>query len=82
MDACTGWVKHRGRIQESRTYEFVLDAHLSKGSAEVVLSDAKKQPLLKLDQQSPRGKIDLDARNTYYLRWEFKRATGKCQLHW
>ena len=82
LDSCTGWVKHMGRFRESRTYEFTLDTQLSNGDVEVTLLDAKKEPLMKLNQQSPVGKIDLDAKNRYYLYWKFKSATGKCELRW
>ncbi len=82
LDSCTGWVKHIGRFHGSRQYDFVLDAQLSKGSVEVLLLDKKKQQLMKMDRQSPTGRIALDAESRYYLRWEFKNATGKCQLHW
>ncbi len=82
LGSCTGWVRHMGRFSETRTYEFTLDAQLSKGNAEVRLLDAKKEPLMKLNQQSSAGKIDLDAKNRYYLHWEFKSATGKCELRW
>ncbi len=82
LDSCTGWVKHVGRFQESRTYEFAFDAQLSKGNVEVILLDNKKQQLLKLNQRFPTGKIELDTKNRYYLYWNFKSATGKCELHW
>ena len=82
LNSCTGWVKHMGRFSESRTYEFTLDTQLSKGDVEVILLGAKKELLMKLNQQSPKGKIDLNAKNRYYLRWEFKSATGKCELRW
>lgn len=82
LDSCTGWVKHVGRFHESRTYEFTFDAQLSNGNVEVILLDKKKQQLMKLNQQSPAGKIELDAENRYYLQWDFKSATGKCELHW
>ena len=82
LNSCTGWVKHAGRFRESKTYVFFLDAQLSKGNVEVILSDRKKQPLMKLNSQSPTCKIELDVRNRYYLRWEFKGATGKCELRW
>lgn len=82
LSSCTGWIRHVGRFQESGTYEFVFEDQLSKGNAEAVLLDKKKQPLLKLDRQSPTGKIELDTKNRYYLRWNFKGATGKCGLHW
>lgn len=82
LNSCTGWVKHIGRFHETRTYEFALDAHLSKGNAEVTLLDKAKQPLMRLNRQSPTGRIELDAGSRYYLCWDFKGATGKCELHW
>ena len=82
LASCTGWVKHAGKFCESKTYEFFLDAQLSKGNVEVMLLDRKKQPLMKLNPQSPACKIELDVRNRYYLRWEFKSVTGKCELRW
>ena len=83
MDACTGWVRHMGRFYENRTYSFVLDAQLTKGDVEVLLLDKKKQALLKLNRQFPSQAIDLDGRKSrYYLRWEFKSASGKCELRW
>ena len=50
--------------------------------AVVILLDQKKQQLMRLNPQSPTCKIELDARNRYYLRWEFKGVTGKCELRW
>ena len=83
LGSCTGWVIHMGRFYDSRTYEFTLDTHLlSKGYAEVILLNAKKEALMKLNQQSPESKIDLDAKNRYYLRWKFEGASGKCELRW
>ena len=82
LDSCTGWVKHMGRFRESRTYEFTLDTQLSKGDVGVILLDANKELLVRLNRQSPTGTIDLDAKNRYYLRWKFEDATGKCVLHW
>ncbi len=82
LDSCTGWIKHAGRFRESKTYEFFLDAQLSKGNVAVILMDRKKQPLMQLSPQSPACNIELDVRNKYYLRWEFKGATGKCELRW
>ena len=82
LDSCTGWVRHVGRFHESRTYEFALAAQLSKGDAEVALFDQAKQPLLRLNRQSPTGRIELDAESRYYLRWDFQGATGTCELRW
>ena len=60
---------------------FIDETH-KKGNVEVILLDRKKQQLMRLNPQSPICKIELDARNRYYLRWEFKGATGKCELRW
>ncbi len=82
LDTCTGRVRHMGRFYESRTYTFTLDAQLSKGDVELLLLDQKKQPLLKLNRQLTSQTIGLNGKSRYYLRWEFMRATGKCELRW
>lgn len=83
LDACTGWIRHMGRFYESRTYTFVLDNSLTSGDVEVLLLNKRKQPMLRLNMQNPSQTIALDAeKSRYYLRWEFKGATGKCELHW
>ena len=82
LDTCTGWVRHMGRFYESRTYSFLLDTQLSKGNIEVLLLDKKKHPILKLNEHSPSGTIALDGKSRYYLRWEFRSASGKCKLQW
>lgn len=82
VDSCDGWVRHMGRFRESRTYEFVLYAEMSKGDVEVFLLDAEKQPLLRLTRWLPAGKIALDGESRYYLQWEFHSASGRCELRW
>ncbi len=82
LGSCTGWVRHIGRFPENRTYKFTLDTQLSKGDAEVLLLDKNKQPLLKLNQEFPIDQIALTPNSRYYLRWNFKNATGSCQLRW
>ena len=80
LNSCTGWVRHVGRFQQGRVYEFFLESRLSKGTAEVFLLDRKKRPLLQLNGQSPTGTVKLEGR--YDLRWEFQNATGQCELRW
>lgn len=82
LTSCTGWVRHTGRFRESRTYEFALERQLSKGDAEVLLLDREKREILRLNRHSPTGRIELDGDCKYYLRWEFRNATGKCALRW
>ncbi len=82
LDSCTGWVQHVGRFCESSTYVFTLDAQLSKGDAAVFLPGRNKQQLLQLNRQCPSGSIRLDGKTRYYIRWEFRDATGMCSLRW
>lgn len=82
LDSCTGRVRRTGRFRENGTYEFRFDAQLSKGDAEVFLLDRDRRELLKLNQRFPAGGIKLEGKNKYYLRWEFKNATGRCELCW
>lgn len=82
LKSCTGWVNRIGRFQESRLYRFDFDGQLSKGDVDVILLDRQRQQLLRLNRQSPTGEIRLDGKGKYYLRWEYKNATGKCELRW
>lgn len=82
LEACTGWIRHRGRFWESKTYTFVLDTRLSKGDVEVFLLDPQKQPLMKLNRQSSSRSILLNGNSRYVLRWEFRQASGTCELRW
>ena len=83
LSACTGRVRHMGRFFESRSYTFILDDRLTGGEAEVLLLDRKKQPILRLNRQHPCETVELDGENSrYYLRWEFRKASGQCELRW
>lgn len=82
VDSCTGWVSHVGRFHESRIYEFVLDARLTKGDVEILLLDQEKQPLLRLNKWHPADRAALDGNSRYFLRWEFSSASGQCELRW
>ena len=80
VNSCTGWVRHVGRFHENKTYAFTLTCRLSKGSAAVCLLDREKRPLLKLDSRSPSGQLSPEGKT--YLRWDFQKATGQCELSW
>ena len=82
LNSCNGWVRHVGRFHQGRAYEFSFEARLSKGEAEASLLDRDKQTLLKLNRQSPNGRITLTESGRYYLRWKFQNATGQCELRW
>lgn len=80
LDSCTGWVEHRGRFHGCRAV--ALDARLSKGEAEVLLLDQDRRPVWRLSRQCPEREWEPEEGTRYYLRWEFKGASGKCELRW
>lgn len=82
LDRCTGWVRHVGGFRESRTYVFHFDCQLSRGDVEVVVQNHQKRELLRLNRLKTTGELVLNKDARYYLRWEFKSATGKCELLW
>ena len=82
LNSCSGWVRHVGRFRESRVYEFTLDTQLTKGTVEVTLLNRQKQLMLRLTQAHPAGRLELDKKARYYIRWEFSSATGTCELRW
>jgi len=41
-----------------------------------------QRELLRLNQGKATGEIKLEKSARYYLRWEFKNATGRCELRW
>ena len=48
----------------------------------VILMDKKKQEILKLSPGSFAGQIELNAKDKYYVYWEFYEASGTCELCW
>lgn len=82
LNACTGWVRHRGGFREGGTYTFTLDAQLTGGDAEVLLLDRNKRRLLRLNRFHPEDSIELDGKSRYDIQWEFHHATGTCELRW
>ena len=82
LNSCNGWVRHRVRFRESGVYSFTFDSQLTGGDAEVLLLDKNHRQLLRLNRYLSAGQTEIDKTARYYLRWEFKSATGKCELNW
>lgn len=80
LNACSGWVRHM--VRGSGTCEFSLDCQLSKGDAEVLFLNSRKQEILRLDRYMPSGQARLEEDGRYFLRWNFQHATGTCALRW
>lgn len=82
LNSCTGWTRRAVRLPKSGAYHFSLADSLSRGTAEVLLLDRNKQPLLTLNRRSPAGTVELHRNGRYILRWSFDGATGRCEVSW
>ena len=82
VNSCSGWVEHVGLFREARIYAFTLDAQLANGDVEVTLLDRDRRQLLRLNRYYPSDSVGLEGGARYYLRWEFRNATGSCTLAW
>lgn len=82
LNSCTGWARHCFRVRGSGPCTFTLNCRLSKGEAAAVLLDGRGRELLRLSPGAASGQVTLDGSGPYFLRWEFRKATGTCELRW
>lgn len=82
LKSCSGFIRYGGRFYKSGIYKFILDTQLSEGHVKVILMDKKKSEILKLSPGSFAGQIELNAKDKYYVYWEFYEASGTCELCW
>lgn len=78
----TGWARHRLIIDHSAICSFHFSDSLSNGKAGVSVLNANKEPIAELDQNHPDAAVFLESEQKYYLRWNFEKASGQCELHW
>lgn len=80
--SCTGTIKRVLKFKESRVVCFTLDLNLSKGKLIVELLDKDKCPVLTLSDSNSVGRIDVTAKQRYYLVFKYQSATGDYSLRW
>lgn len=79
---CNGWVRRVLKVKEGGIYRFDLDTSLSKGSVQFQVLNAGKLPLLTLDPDIPRGRIQLEAKQRYFVQMQFLHTSGDCKAAW
>lgn len=80
--SCTGTIKRVLKFKESKVFTFILDLNLSKGKLVVELLDKDKCPVLTLSDSNPVGRIEVTAKQRYYLVFKYQSATGNYSLRW
>ncbi|MCH5188450.1 MAG: hypothetical protein J1F63_08605 [Oscillospiraceae bacterium] len=79
---CSGSMKRVIRFEESRAYNFSLKHELQNGKMAVNILDSSKQPMITLDSNNIKARLNADKKQRYYLVFLFKSATGSYELSW
>lgn len=78
--SCSGYIKRIVKFKDDGTYNFFLDADLSKGDMSVELFDSAKQKIMQLNCANRSASIAVEKKKKYYLVFNFKSATGRYAL--
>ena len=78
----TGWVYRILKVRESGMYRFDLEANLTKGTVQFQVLNRQKLPLLTLNPDYTRGRVQLEKGQRYYVRMEFTRVGGDIAASW
>ena len=79
---CNGHISRVLKIKEGGLYRFDLDADLSAGGVQFQLLDGRKQPILNLDPDTTRGRVQLEKGARYFVKMQFIHASGGCAASW
>lgn len=80
FSGCTGFVRRRFPVAESRVYRFDLALELERGEAWVELLDGDKNVLMRLDSLCGHAEISLKRGRAYHLVMRYQSASGKHSL--
>ena len=80
--SCTGQIKRIVRFREDAETSFAFSCELTKGTVAAELYDRKKTLLLRLDSETPSGKIAVKKDQRYLLVFRFDHASGAYVLDW
>ena len=78
----SGWIYRVLKVREDGIYRFDLEANLEKGTAQFQVLNRQKLPLLTLNPDYTRGRVQLEKGQRYYVRMEFTRVGGDIAASW
>ena len=79
---CTGWVSRVLKVREDGIYRFDLDVSLSAGTVQFQVMNRQKLPLLTLNPDTTRGRVQLEKGQRYYIRMEATYTSGDFAASW
>lgn len=80
--SCTGYARKVLKFEQSREYQFSFRPKVSRGSITVEVQNRDKKPILILDEENPRGVLQVKKSERYYLVVRFHKATGEFEMNW
>ena len=79
---CKGTMKRVIRFEESKTYQFKLDAEIDSGEVVIEVMDASKQVVLTLNTANPTGSVIVGDNKKYHMVVRIQSATGNYKVNW
>ena len=79
---CNGHVSRVLKIREGGLFRFDLDADLSAGGVQFQVLDGRKQPVLTLNPDTVRGRLQLEKGQRYFVKMQFIHTSGTCAASW
>ncbi len=79
---CNGHISRVLKIQEDGLYRFDLDADLSAGGVQFQVLNRDKQPVLTLNPDTVRGRVQLEKGKRYFVKLQFIHTSGTCAASW
>lgn len=80
FSGCTGFVRCRFPVAESRTHRFDFALELDNGDVWVELLNRDKNVLMRLDNQRRHAEVPLERGRAYHLVIRYQSASGKHAL--
>ena len=78
---CNGHVSRVLKVREDGIYRFDLEADLEKGTAQFQVLNRQKLPLLTVNPDTTRGRLQLE-KGRYFVKMQFVHASGDCAAVW
>ena len=79
---CNGHISRVLKIREDGLYRFDLEAKLSKGTVQFQVLNGQKLPLLTLNPDTVRGRVQLEKGKRYFVKMQFIHVSGDCAASW
>ncbi len=79
---CSGSIKRILKFNDTRLVTFTFDSNINEGSVDLFILNKDKETVLTLNSDNPTGTLTIQAKERYYIKIKFCRASGNYKLNW